>query len=315
MRSALRPIVCAALLGAAAQAGRADSAVSNAAPGILFRIGFTSSMFSDVNVDDARAAMKVWIQTVGRERNIPIDPEPEIYYDIALARRALAEKRIDGLALTADLFHGLRADIAFELLTVAVNEGIRTEEYLLVVHEDAGVDSLADLRGRSLILFHNPRTCLAVEWTDGLLRAEGLPPASAFFSGIERTGKASHALLPVFFRKVDAALVTRRALKLAGELNPQVPERLRIVATSPPVYPSFFAFRTGSTVVYRDAMLEAIKGMRESPAGRQILLLAQSDQVEAMAVTNLTETMGLIDRWRGSGSTNAGVSGATGARP
>jgi phosphonate transport system substrate-binding protein len=312
--SALRHLLCAALLCAAALSGRAGPAASSATSD-LFRIGFSSSMFSDVNVDDARAAMKVWIRTVGHERNIPIDPEPEILFDAASARRALAEKHIDGLVLTADLFHALRADISFELLAEAVNDGVRTEEYLLVAHEAAGIASVADLRGRSLIVFHNPRTCLAVEWIDGLLRGQGLPPSSAFFSGLERTGKASHAMLPVFFRKVDAALVTRRAFKLAGELNPQVLERLKIVATSPPVHPSFFAFRTGSTALYRDDMIAAIKGLKDSTAGRQILLLAQTVEVEAAPVTNLTETMNLIDQWRSAGVTNAGAAVAPGGRP
>ena len=44
-----------------------------------FRLAFTSSMFSEVNEADARAAMKVWIMTVARERNIAVDSEPHIF--------------------------------------------------------------------------------------------------------------------------------------------------------------------------------------------------------------------------------------------
>lgn len=315
MKRGIIHIAGALLLAATAPTLRADSATGTTTSDAPFRIGFTTSMFSDVNVDDARAAMKVWIRTVGNERNIPIDPEPEIYADTAAARKALVEKRIDGLALTADIYHELHADIRFELLAEAVVADQRSDQYVLLAHEQSGVNSIADLRGRSLVVFHNPRMSLAAQWVDGLLRGQGLAPSAGFFSQIEKTSKASQALLPVFFRKVDAAIVTKRALALAGELNPQLLQRLKTIATSPAVHPSLFAFREGSTAIYREQMFEAIKGLHDSPAGRQILLLAQSERVEPAPVTDMDETLRLIDEWRTAGSVTNAPGKAIGPQP
>ncbi len=48
-----------------------------------FRIGFSRGMFTDVNENDARAAIKVWGETIAEERGVPADPDPAIFKDMA----------------------------------------------------------------------------------------------------------------------------------------------------------------------------------------------------------------------------------------
>ena len=40
-----------------------------------FRIGVSSATFTEVNENDAKAGMKVWAQTLLRERGLPVEPE------------------------------------------------------------------------------------------------------------------------------------------------------------------------------------------------------------------------------------------------
>lgn len=305
----LLPIALALLLTLAGRAADGAVTVTSTPP---FRIGFTTTMFTEVNIDDARAAMKVWIRTVGQERGIPIEPEPEIYDGLDRAREDLKRGHIAGIALTANLYHELRKDVEFDQLAAASNDGSVLERYTLLVQEGRATNGLAGLRGGRVVFQHTPRCCLMKQWVTGELRQAGLPACDAFFASSEDQSKASQALLAVFFGRVDAVVVTTRAYDLACELNPQLRTRLRAIATSPDLLPSLFAFRKGSSVDYRERMFDAIRNLHETPAGRQILLLAQSQRVEPQPVKALDPTMALIDTWQG-GPTNAAVPAKGGA--
>ncbi|MBA3027784.1 MAG: hypothetical protein FP816_03100 [Desulfobacteraceae bacterium] len=41
-----------------------------------FRIGFSSSMLTDVNENEARASVKGWGELIAKEQNVPMDPDP-----------------------------------------------------------------------------------------------------------------------------------------------------------------------------------------------------------------------------------------------
>ena len=65
-----------------------------------FRVGFSSTMFTDVNESDAKAAVKVWAQTIARERGIETDPDPCILTGMTELASALRNKQVDMVALT-----------------------------------------------------------------------------------------------------------------------------------------------------------------------------------------------------------------------
>lgn len=75
-----------------------------------FRIGFASSMFSDVNENDAKAAVKVWGQLLAREWGVPTDPDPAIFKDVDAILRSLREKQVDALGITVTEYERLRRD-------------------------------------------------------------------------------------------------------------------------------------------------------------------------------------------------------------
>jgi hypothetical protein len=67
----------------AAVAGRSWSAESDPSP--PFRIAFSSGLFTDVNENDAKAALRIWGQTLPREQGIEMDPEFRIFKDQILS--------------------------------------------------------------------------------------------------------------------------------------------------------------------------------------------------------------------------------------
>jgi phosphonate transport system substrate-binding protein len=270
-----------------------------------FRFGFSSSTFSDVNENDARAAVKVWAQMLFKERGLPVEPEPQIFRGSEAIAAALRSKLIDAVALPVDEYWGLRELLDSRIFIGGVNDGRITEEYLLLVHQDSGVQRLEQLRDRSIGCWQNSRMSLAPAWLDTILVQGGLPRASEFCRATQ-IPKLSKVMLPVFFRQVDACIVTRQGFKNMSELNPQVGQRLKIIATSPELVPSGFCFRKDYDDPIRETIVTELGKIKSSPAGAQVLMLFQSGSLEGQPVSCLDSAFALLaTHVRLCGATNA----------
>jgi len=260
----------------------------------VFRLAFSKKMFSDVKVEDARAAMKVWLMTVFRERSIPTDPDPKIYDNLEDMLRGSLSRPAEGFGVTAEEYRRLKREIRIDRLVVGAINGRITEEYVVLVHRDSGIESLSDLRGRSLIVLENPRTSLAIIWLDTLLLRNGMARTDQYFIRAAPAYKLTQVVLPVFFRNTDACLVTHRGFQTMSELNPQVGKQLRVLAISQELVPTVFAFRADYASPFREQMLVEMGRLPETPAGQQILTLLQTERVEEKPLSCLDATLELL---------------------
>jgi len=274
-------------------AGFAGATGGNSAP---FRIGFSSAMFTDVNENDAKAAIKIWGEQVGRERNISIDPDPLILRDTNSALHALRENQVDAVGITTIEYHQLRRDIDFSPVFLTYHAGAWTEQYLVLTHREGPVKTLADLGGRRLVVHQNARASLAPLWLDTLLHRQGHPPAARFTARIEAASKLSGTVLPVFFRQMDACLATRSGFETMDELNPQLARQLIILGESPAVVPALFAFRTNYHSPYKADIIAGVNALRNTPAGRQVLIIFQSDDIAEKPLSILESALELIEK-------------------
>jgi len=262
-----------------------------------FRLGFSSSTFTDINENDAKAGIKVWARTLLKERGLPVDPEPVILNDQKAIAQALRSGRIDAITLNADEYWRLGKDLIAGPFIGGLNEGRITEEYVLLVHQDSQIERIEDLRGRSLTLFHNSRLCLAPFWLDTVLVQSGFPRATEFCQ-VTQNSKLSKVVLPVFFKQADACLVTRRGFKTMSELNPQVSQRLKVLAASPELVPTGFCFRRDYHDPLKDVIVAELARIKDTPAGAQILTLFQSGSLEAHPLSCLDSAFELLETHR-----------------
>jgi len=260
------------------------------------RFGFAAETLSGVNESDARAALKVWAQTVGTERGIPVDPLMSIYPDTAALGGALRQEQVDAVTLSTEQYWQLRREIPFSALVLGKIQGKFTEEYVLLVRRDGPVVRLADLRGRSVNIHQGPRGNLGALWIETLLLEARQGRADAFWGKVTRSAKTASVVLPVFFKQADACIVTRNGFDTMNELNPQVGRQLKILAESPPLVPTVFCFRASLVSPYRDKLVAEIDQISKSVAGRQSLALFQSEQLTEQPLAMLDETCALLDR-------------------
>jgi len=262
------------------------------------RIGFSAAMFAEVNENDAGAAVRVWAQVLGRDRGIPIEPAAHILHGAAEIEVALRHEEVDCLTMTAEEFWILRPYLRLDPLVVSATDGKITDEYLVLVRVDGGLDTLAALHGRSLQVLQSPRTSMASIWLDTLLAENGLERADRLCSRVVQVAKLARAVLPVFFGQVDACLVTRRGYESIRELNPQVGKQLKVLVSSPALVPAIFCFRANYESPYRERILTELDQLNLNPAGRQFMTLFQSGEFRRAEAACMDSTIELLERHR-----------------
>jgi phosphonate transport system substrate-binding protein len=289
----------------------------------LFRLGFSHSLFTDVNENDAEAAVKVWGQTIAKERGISTETASHIFQDTPELLKALQSKSVDAVGISMVEYAELSQAVRFNPIFVTYNSGRTREQYLLLVHRDSKLERLADLRGRSLVFHLNSRACLAQPWLDTLLLQEDGLPAAGWFGKITRSPKLAQVILPVFFHRIDVCVATRTEYETMCELNPQIGQQLKILARSPEVVASAFCFRADYAPAFKEQLFVALRDLHKSPAGLQVLTLFQSERIEDQPASCLDSALGLLaqqaqltDRFGASNSlSQAGAPQTLGVHP
>ena len=274
--------------------------------------GFSTTILGEVNENDAIAAVRVWSRVIAHERGIPVDPQPIIFRNITEISAALTSNAVDCISLTTGEYDAVSGQVARDSIVTGVMSDSIMEEYVLLVPRGSNIERLSDLRGRTLGLLQSARASLAAVWLDTLLVREGLGSAADFFGQIASPTKIGKAVLTVFFRQVDACVVTRRGFETMIELNPQTGQQLKVLAISLPVVPVIFCFRASDTSPIREQIMVEITRWHLSPSGMQILTLFQTDSLEEHSASCLDSALELLaEHKRLFGETNIGPAGKT----
>jgi ABC-type phosphate/phosphonate transport system substrate-binding protein len=285
-------ILLISCLGAVVLLNR-TSAAESSLPSV--RIGFASNMFTQVNENDAKAAIKAWGKVVAKSCNLPAEIATVVFKNDDELLRSLQEKEVDAVGIVMTDFSRLRRKVHFAPIFLTYNGGTFTEQYILLAHQDGSIKSVSDLRGRSLHVHTNPRSNLAPLWLDTLLAQQGHPKASSFAGQISQNTKLSNVVYPVFFRKADACVVTRSGFNTMVELNPQLGRKLTIIAESPHIVPTLFTFRADYNPPFKEKLITGISDLKNSPAGQQVLTIFQSQDIKVHPVGTLNTALKMIE--------------------
>lgn len=264
---------------------------------IEIRLAFSRSMFADVNENDARAAVKVYAQSIGDQNGVFVDSKPALLEGTNAIAEVLKNKQAELLVLTTTEFLALEAQgLEGPLLLSRVKES-SAEDYLLLSRQDGPLGTVEDLTGRRLVISGDVRSSLARSWLEVLCREHGLGPADQALAQVTTASKATLVVLPVFFGKADACIVTRNSWEVMCELNPQLKRQLRIVAAAPPVVPALTCFRTGLTATAKQQIIQAVESSASRPAFEQLLVLFKSDSIGNEPLSVLAGTRELVTRY------------------
>jgi phosphonate transport system substrate-binding protein len=263
-----------------------------------FRMGMSTTMLQDVNENDAKAAVRAWSRVLAEQSGVRVAPTPQILSGGEAFARAFRNKELDSATMAIDEYFVVARAVPLTNLLCEVQP--LGNEYLLLVPQASGATQLRDLTGKALLVLDNqPSMCLAIRWLDVALARQGQTNAAEFFSQITYKKKLPLVVLPVFFGSAEACLVTQRGLQLMCELNPQVGQRLRILAQSPRFVTGLCCFRADYASPDKQKIVDTLRHFADNPAGRQLLTLFQSGELGGLQESALDSARRLIEEHQG----------------
>lgn len=284
------------MLSAVACLGAGSPSPPEESPAAL-RLAFTRTMFTGVNENDARAAIQALSALVSQERGIPMGTTPPLASGFEDVMASALAGEVDAIGMTTAEYALIAGTVRFDRFLMAIRNNDPTEEYVVLVHRASGLNTLADLCGRSLVRFANARMSLGPVWLEVQLAKAGLPPLSKFLLEVPEAIKSSKAVLDVFFKRTDACLTTRRSFATLTEMNPQVGAQLVELAASPAFVPSVFAFRADFETRAKQKSIEVMTSVHSTPFGQQALTIFQVGQVAERPFAALESALALLGEY------------------
>ncbi len=241
----------------------------------LMRTGFPLNALNNVDVRDARVAAKHLLKEIVEDYGVRYTTEVlEVEEDFY---RKLAANQYDFFIIFAYDYIRLREE--YPMRPVLVGQHSETEllqEYLLITKSE--IKSIADLSDKRLLIQRGAGK-LPMLWLEETCADQGHNIAEGFFKEVEEANNVSQAILPVFFGKAQACLVSRGGFETMNELNPQIGNRLRIHLRSKPFLTSILCFRP--EYVEKEPGLLVREGLKlnEQPKGQQLLTLFRTKRL------------------------------------
>ncbi|HVU34369.1 MAG TPA: PhnD/SsuA/transferrin family substrate-binding protein [Opitutaceae bacterium] len=268
-------------------------------PESVLRLGIPRQAFADLNENDASAAYRAFVISLGRRRGYDVRPDVLIFDAIPQLETAVRDGRVNVAILgTWQLLESrLRncTDVAF----VPAAGHVVARRVVLLVRRDSGLRALRDLRGKSVLVLVDTHTTLGRPWFETRCLAEGLGRPDAYVHKVDAVGRPNAAILPVFFGRADACIVDDQTFSTACELNPQLARDLIVIEQSEPMVDSVLCLnRTGwVSRQRRDDLCQSILELHAEPSGRQILMLFRFDRLVPIEPGMLDSVMALHARY------------------
>jgi phosphonate transport system substrate-binding protein len=245
----------------------------------VLRSGFLSRIFVDVDPRDAQATLELLTREVSRNMGLNSSPKVVLFSDSKSMAEAIRRGELDMVSLPGIEYLRIRETIPLIPSFVgAHNNGMGTR-YVLITRRDSGIRSIADLEGKTLLDPCANKHEAGHVWLDVVLMREGKGNPAAFFRQVKETAKVSQAIMGVFFRQADGAIVTRAGLDASRLLNPQLDRQLMVLAESRNLSDGITCFPATLSEKTRRALAHAITRLSISTTGRQLFTIFQTSGV------------------------------------
>ena len=259
---------------------------------------FSSSLLPTVNRDDALALVRVWAETLGRQKDVVVEINASVADSVAEIGSRLQQGPVAWVLLDPVEYFELESLGLLEPAFMGTfGKDDEPERFLLVTSPESGATAVSDLRGKSLVIQSEYRSNLGQMWIEVLLHERNLGPADRFFGALSGASKPSAAALPVFFGKIGAGVVDKNSFEVMKEMNPQIGVRLRVLAESPPLVRGFLCVDTRHQF-YHAELLKGLQDLDRSPSGKQILMLFKANRLTPMSRDDLTQVRALYTKYR-----------------
>jgi phosphonate transport system substrate-binding protein len=178
---------------------------------------------------------------------------------------------LDGAFFGSFTYTLARARMGLNVVARPENDnGVSTYHGLIFVRKDSGIRTAKEMAGKRL-------ACVDKATTAGYLlplayfRGNGILDHAKYLEKIYFTGTHEDAILDVLNRKADIGAAKNTVFDRIAAKDPRIRSDLRIVAVSPEVPENALALRADLEDAIQQRIRDALLGMHQDPAGREVL--------------------------------------------
>ncbi|MFZ1815651.1 MAG: PhnD/SsuA/transferrin family substrate-binding protein [Rhizobiaceae bacterium] len=243
------------------------------------KVIFSQSSFHNIKTEDAHATAQILANHIKKLKNLQNDFNVEIVTGDAEIIESCSNG-FDMILLTTEEYLRLKKKLPLEPFCVNYTNSSYGYVYQLIVNKNDNINDIAQLKGETIYIQTNSDDQAATKWLNKLLKDAKLKPKDAFFKEIILSNKATNVLLPVFFNKAKACIVTNASFNLLKELNPGISNQTKIIYSSEPLILGITCLNSQSTSSdnYK-VMKDILPTMHENQYGKQLLQLFGADKL------------------------------------
>ena len=245
----------------------------------ILRSGFLARVIADVDPRDAQATLEIMTREVSSNLGLNSSPKVVLYQNTRSMIEAVHRGELDMVSMpTIDYLRLRDAGFLIPAFVGLHKHGVGIK-FVLITHKESGIKSINQLKGKTLLTLSTNKHEPAHVWLNMLILKVTKENTASFFRQVKEIEKVSQGILGVFFRKADAALVTRAGLDAAILLNPQIEKQMIILAESRELSDGVTCFPASMPEKTRQILSRAVLQMSTSTSGRQLFTIFQTSGV------------------------------------
>lgn len=249
---------------------------------------YLSSISERTNRSDIEVSLNFWAKDLfemeSKKHNFAITSSTAILFDsIEDMQKAFARGELDMIIapplLISRYFN--RADLGDGF--VGMLEEKKTERLLLIARTDKNINHIKDLRGKRLMMIEDDE--LADIFLDNLVLKDLQKSYKNIVLSTQRQKKNSRIILDVFFDKADVGVIYNSSYQVMTELNPDIKNKIKILAEYPIKGKNFSLFRHNYPLI--DALTKVAMTFKKSTRANQILEVFKTPELDYCKVEEL----------------------------
>jgi phosphonate transport system substrate-binding protein len=251
---------------------------------------YTPSISEQANRADIEVSLNFWAKDLltveAKKQNINIiSSSATLFYRIEDLKQAFDRGELDMIVapplLIARYFKREKLGNGF----MGVLADKKSDYLLLIARTDKNINSAKDLSGKRLTMLESD------ELADLFLNTEVLKSLKKDYKNIGLTlqyqKKPNRIILDVFFDKSDSAVVYKSSYDITSELNPDITNKIKILAEYPVRSKNFSFFRVDNP--FLKELNAASVNFNKSPRAQQILEVFKTPEIALCKVEELDD--------------------------
>lgn len=245
----------------------------------LFRTGLIQNAMINTDPRDAKAVMEVHSREISRLIGIALDVRVILFTEMDSMTAALRKGELELAAIPSVDYLRIRKTVPLIPSFVGINSSGPGNTFVLITRKDSGLRSFSDLKGKSIMIPLTAKYESSHLWLEVLLMKHTKSGLDTFFSNVKEVPKLNNAIMGVFFKQADAAIVTRASLSTSSEMNPQLAAQLTVLAESPNLSDAVVCLMPGTSEKLRIKIYNAMLQLNETKSGKQIYTIFQNNGI------------------------------------